>query len=144
MRIVGFVSLVIFTFSFGFVQGQVKGQVKDDHHRTATNLEKIQMLKALKALSVLEQTSISQQFLRYAEERKKVKCSFLILNNLAKAATAPEAPETLDCINIWFAFLDANPKIISALDGKISTEDVAFVLPETFSPKTELLGCPID
>lgn len=140
MRIVGFVGLFIFTFSFGFVQGQVK----DVPHRTATNLEKIQMLKALKALSALEQTSISQQFLRYAEERKKIKCSFLILNNLAKAATAPEAPETLDCINIWFAFLDANPKIMNAFDGKISTEDVAFVLPKTFSPKTELLGCPVD
>ncbi|HYG03815.1 MAG TPA: hypothetical protein VD927_15305 [Chryseosolibacter sp.] len=102
------------------------------------------MLNVFKALNPQDQLIISHRFLKFAEERKKVKCSFLILNNLAKAATAPEAPETLDCINTWIAFIDSNPELPENFIAGKPVNDVAVLSKGRFFDTSRASGCPFD
>lgn len=54
--------------------------------------------------AALQVSALDQEWRKFAQEKRKIRCSFLVLNNLSRAAMAVESPETLDCINTWIAF----------------------------------------
>lgn len=77
------------------------------------------------------------------EEKKKIRCSFLILNNLSRAAMATEAPETLDCINTWLTFIDETSRMRRLYSGDLAVPTAKSGSEHFAITNVATGGCPV-
>lgn len=106
----------LFTF-FGFSQNT---QTKSDSD-SPLNLKRIKVVEVIMRFPELKENNLWEIYEQHLTKHKKFRCSFLTLNNLARAAAIVNSNEAYDCINSMLVYQE-NDQTLKAIYFKEITE----------------------